>query len=106
VVVERAAAGGAPRIGTLIAVAAALALAVLLGVGSAVWQRRRIVFRVAALAGQAERFSRGDVGEAVADQGNDEIGELGRSLERLRRTSAQALRIIGRARREQPQAAR
>ena len=106
VVVERAAAGPITRIGTLIAVAAALALAVLLGVGSAVWQRRRIVFRVAALAGQAERFSRGDVGEAVADQGNDEIGELGRSLERLRRTSAQALQIIGRARREQPQAAR
>ena len=106
VVVERAAASAMTRNGTLIAVAAALALAVLLGVGSAVWQRRRIVFRVAALAGQAERFSRGDVGEAVADQGNDEIGELGRSLERLRRTSAQALRIIGRARREQPQAAR
>ena len=106
VVVERAAAGAMTRIGTLIAVAAALALAVLLGVGSAVWQRRRIVFRVAALAGLAERFSRGDVGEAVADQGNDEIGELGRSLERLRRTSAQALQIIGRARREQPQAAR
>ena len=101
VVVERAAAGATPRIATLIAVAAALALALLLGVGSAVWQRRRIVFRVADLARQAERFSRGDVGDAVADQGNDEIGELGRSLERLRRTSAQALQIIGRARREQ-----
>ena len=101
VVVERAAAGATPRIATLIAVATALALALLLGVGSAVWQRRRIVFRVADLARQAERFSRGDVGDAVADQGNDEIGELGRSLERLRRTSAQALQIIGRARREQ-----
>ena len=100
--VERAAAGSTPRIGVLIAVAAALALALLLGVGSAVWQRRRVVFRVADLAQQAERFSRGEVGEAVADQGNDEIGELGRSLERLRRTSAQALQIIGRARREPP----
>ena len=106
VVVERAAASATTRLGTLIAVAAALALAVLLGVGSAVRQRRRIVFRVAALAQQAERFSRGDVGEAVADQGNDEIGELGRSLERLRRTSAQALQIIGRARREQQPATR
>lgn len=106
VVVERAAAGAAPRIAMLIAAAAAVVLALLLGVGGAVWQRRRIVSRVADLARQAERFSRGDVGEAVADQGNDEIGELGRSLERLRRTSAQALQIIGRARREQQPAAR
>ena len=102
VIAERpvGATGTLPR--TLVVVGAALVLALLLGLAGSFWQRRRVVLRLARLAQQAQRFSMGDVSEPVSDPGHDEIGEIGRSLEQLRKTSAQALQIIQRQRRERP----
>ena len=101
VIVERAAGAGAPsRTTAAYAVAAALALSLLLGLGAGALVRRRVVPRLRRLAEHAGRLARGDVREAIADPGNDEIAALAQHLEQARGTVRRALQIIGRQRRE------
>ena len=75
----------------LIAVALAASLAVSL------FAARRITRRVLRLKEAADRISKGDLEAAVGIEANDEIGDVARSLERMRASLRAAMVRLGRA---------
>jgi len=62
---------------------AVLALGTLLSVGVAVLAARDVAATVGALARDVERLAAGDLSESIADEGEDELGALSRSFERM-----------------------
>lgn len=104
VIVERAAGGVSMPATARYGAAAALALALLLGLGGGALVRRKTVPRLQRLAAHAERMGRGEVRDAIADPGNDEIAHLAQGLEQARGTVRRALQIIGRQRRDRQHA--
>jgi signal transduction histidine kinase len=75
---------------------AVLALAVLFAWGAA----RSIRKPVAVLTAAAERIAAGDMAQAIPPLGDDEVGRLGRSLDRMRAALRDSLDAIGRANQE------
>ena len=70
----------------------ALILAAVLGIAGGLLVRRRIVGRLRTLADHAEHLSRIDTTAQIEDESDDEIGQLARSLEQLRRRIERAVK--------------
>lgn len=70
-----------------------LALAALFAWGAA----RSIRKPIRVLTRAAERIAAGEMGQAIPPLGEDEVGRLGRSLERMREALKESLEAIGRA---------
>ena len=100
VIVERATGGATTRALHWYGMAAALALALLFGLGGGAFIRRMTVPRLRRLVQHAERLGRGDVRDEILDSGNDEIAQLAQYMEQSRGNIRRALKIIARQRQE------
>lgn len=75
-----------------------LALAVLLLAGGFAWGATRSITRpVEVLTAEAEKIASGRLDEPIPDLGQDEVGRLGRSLDRMRASLAEAMGLVARA---------
>ncbi len=75
-----------------------LALAVLLLAGGFAWGATRSITRpVEVLTAEAEKIAGGHLDEPIPDLGGDEVGRLGRSLDRMRASLAEAMGLEARA---------
>jgi signal transduction histidine kinase len=84
--------------GSLPASFAFLGLALLLLAGAFAWGAARSVTRpIAVLTGAAERIASGGLDEPIPELGEDELGRLGRSLERMRSSLQDLLSQVGSA---------
>jgi signal transduction histidine kinase len=85
--------------GALPAGAAAVVVAVLLAAGFFAWGAARSVTRpVEVLTSAAEHIAAGHLGEPIPDLGEDEVGRLGRSLDRMRTSIGELLGAVEHAR--------
>ena len=82
---------GSGAIRQTLTAAVALILAAVLGIAGGFVVRRRIAGRLRTLADHAESLSRIDTTAKIEDESNDEIGQLARSLEQLRRRIERAV---------------
>jgi signal transduction histidine kinase len=75
-----------------------VALGVLLLAGGFAWGATRSITRpVGVLTAEAEKIASGRLDEPIPDLGRDEVGRLGRSLDRMRASLADAMGLVARA---------
>jgi len=80
----------------LIPITGLLVMILILAVMLAMWIARRVSRPILSLAQNADQISRGDLDLPVAVTSNDELGELSRSIERLRASLKAAIRRLDR----------
>ncbi|MGA8184788.1 MAG: ATP-binding protein [Terriglobia bacterium] len=73
-------------------------LLVLLSLGFALGAASSIIAPLSTLAGTAEQIAAGELETPIPDLGSDEVGHLGRALERMRVALQQSLNDVARAR--------